>query len=446
MNIGQVKCCNHGHRMLLLLLCIGLLAGCTTTKSAEKKVITILYSSLSEFKLDYANALQAKFDNIDFEIVEYSSLLGDGTWNGLEYLSSAGKEWDAEQFVALVKEKTPDIIYFPTMIYPQLLEANLLKDVTDYASQYDFAEIEPPIMESLQRMGEGRLYFLSDSLASRVVYYNKALFEQYNVALPHDFMSWEELITSANMISERGEEDEVIGLAHPDYSVVEMLLLAGKSNGLTWYNIGDASSSFADDAWKSALEILIEQYKWESRLPITNKRYTDLFQENKVAMVLDSYLLKDELDRTNKAIDWDIVTAPVIGNEPDQSYSISFQYLNGIHTATPHSKEVLEVWAHLNGKDVARKKHNMNFYRNIIPVRSNVLKDDGLQNVAAFYQLGLPASPLTKEEQLPREVENRIKRYLYEQMGEIVAGQLTIEEAVSNWDAEIAAIILDGRE
>ncbi|MFD2115819.1 ABC transporter substrate-binding protein [Paenibacillus yanchengensis] len=438
MKNGLLKYVNQ---VIFVILCIGLLTGCTTTQSKEKKVITILYSSTTDFKMDYGNTLQAKFKNIDFQIIEYSPILGDGIWNGLNYVPTSGDDWDAARFIALVKEKNPDIIYFPTAIYPSLLEENLLKDVTDYASQYDFSEIDTPIMENLQIMGEGRLYFLSDSLASQAIYYNKDLFANYNISAPNDFMTWDDILTLANYITERGIEDGVTGLLTPYYDMVDLFLLYGKSNGLTWYNPNDVGTSFNHDAWKSVLEVIIEKNKWESNLPATEKRYTELFQDNKVAMVLDSYLFKDELARSDSKIDWGLATAPVLNNETDKSYSVTFQYLNGINNATPHSKEVLEVWAHLNGKDVARKRHNMSLFRYTIPVRSNLLRDDEMRNIAVFYKLTSPMSLLSMENNLPRQTESEVKRYLYSQMQDIIANHVTIADAVSNWDVEIPSII-----
>jgi hypothetical protein len=170
----------HLKKVTLVALSIGLLGGCMPSQTEEKKVITILYSSVSDFKITYGNSLQSKFDQVDFQIIEYNSILGDGLWNGFDYVPTSGNDWNGEEFVKLVREKKTDIIYFPVSIYPSLLNENLLKDLSVYSSQYDFSEIDTPIMEALQRMGEGRLYFLSDSLASQAIYYNKEIKDYSN--------------------------------------------------------------------------------------------------------------------------------------------------------------------------------------------------------------------------------------------------------------------------
>lgn len=436
----------HLKKVTLVALSIGLLGGCMPSRSDEKKVIRILYSSVSDFKMAYGNSLQSKFDHIDFQIIEYYSILGDGLWNGFDYVPTSGNDWNAEEFVKLVNEKKPDILYFPVSIYPSLLIENLLKDLSAYSGQYDFSEIDSPIMEALQRMGEGRLYFLSDSLASQAIYYNKDLFSNYGFPEPNDFMTWDEVLTLSNLISVRGIEDEVIGLRSPIYSTAELFILYGKSNGLQWHNPIDKSTSFNNSSWQSVLEAIVEKYKLDSQSPAGGRRYVEQFMNNKIAMVLDTFVLKDELSKSNTTMNWGLVTAPVLKHETDKSFSVTFEYLNGINNSTPHQEDVLEVWAYLNGKDIARKRHNMSLSRYTIPVRSNLIRDDEIRNIAAFYKLSPSISLTSIERNLPRQTDSAVRQYLQDQIQEIINGNLTIDAALSNWDVEIPSIIKEKSE
>lgn len=434
------------YKVTLATLSIGLLGGCLPSQTEEKKVITILYTSVSDFEIAYGNSLQSKFNHIDFQIIEYNSILGDGLWSGFDYVPTSGNDWNAEEFAKLVKEKKPDILYFPVSIYPSLLNENLLKDLSAYSGQYDFSEIDSPIMEALQRMGEGRLYFLSDSLASQAIYYNKDLFSNYGFPEPNDFMTWDEVLTLSNLISERGIEDEVIGLQSPIYSMAELFILYGKSNGLQWHNPIDKSTSFNNSSWQSVLEATVEKYKLDGKSPTDGRRYIEQFMDNRIAMVLDTFVLKDELSKSNTTMNWGLVTAPVLKLETDKSYSVTFEYLNGINSSTPHQEDVLEVWAYLNGKDIARKRHNMSLSRYTIPVRSNVIRDDEMRNIASFYKLSPSISMTSMEGNLPRQTDSAVRQYLQDQIQEIINGNLTIDEALSNWDVEIPSIIKEKSE
>lgn len=426
----------------ILLISFTTISGCTSVPiQTEKKKISILYSSVSDFKQDYGGALSSKFDDLDIQIIEYESVLGEGIWNNFEYVPKTGENWNAFAFVRLIQEKKPDIVYFPVSLYPALLKENLLKDVTEFLDDVKYAEMDRPMMDYFKSMGGGRVYFVSDSLAAEAIYYNKDIFNQYGISEPHDQMSWEEVLKLSNLFTMRGKAEHVIGLHTTNYSNVDLLLNIGESNGLKWYDTYNQKILFSSPEWEKVVKQLLEKYKAETGAQLDNKPIQELFAKGRIAMVLDTYRLRDELAKYGSSINWGVVTAPSIKGELNASRSVTFQQLNGIYTNTSDSQEAKEVWAYLNSKELAAVKHNSNYFKFTLPIRLELIKDTEERNLAVFYKLTPQLSSEAIEARLPLQAENASKQYLDSQIQQIFTGYLKPEDALPKWDLELPGII-----
>lgn len=72
--------------LLAMFLAAAHLSGCAVPHMPDRfearKTISILYSSVQAFQLEYGSTLQHQFEDIDIEIIEYKPSMGEGIWNG----------------------------------------------------------------------------------------------------------------------------------------------------------------------------------------------------------------------------------------------------------------------------------------------------------------------------------------------------------------------------
>ena len=174
--------------MTIILLCL-VISGCQSKTNQDKKEVTILYSSIADFEREYG-FLYDKFKDINIKVIEFTPVLGNGTWNAMRFLPTSNKDWDAELYIKLVKDTKPDILFFPQSIYSKLLNQNMLADISTYIDKGELTGINPDIIDSIKEIGDGRLYALSDTISSQALFFNKDLFKQYGISEPTNNMSW----------------------------------------------------------------------------------------------------------------------------------------------------------------------------------------------------------------------------------------------------------------
>ncbi|PZD96456.1 hypothetical protein DNH61_08095 [Paenibacillus sambharensis] len=434
--------------MIVILVCLITISalGCSNVQEPEEKLeLTILYSSHSDFKRDFGGQLATKFKNVSFKVVEYSSYLGTGMWNNLKYVPQSGGDWDTEALLSLIEKEQPDIIYFPASVSSTLLKSNLLLDSTEFlGSSPELSGIDSSYIEAMETMGDGRINVLPDSIASQAIYYNKAIFDGYGFQEPEDFMDWDRVLELSNMISERGAGEGVAGLLTPNHSIVDLFLQIGKAQRLTWYSPGQDKVYFAEDSWKSILESIIQKYRLDSSLPDASQQASEAFINGKAAMVLDTFHLRDKL-MNHRDVQWGVITEPV--GQPTSVFSstLAFESLSGINKNTPNIDQAREVWAYLNGQQVARNKHNANVHRITLPVRSNLIKDNEARNLNAFYKLKPMVNSSMQPDSLSISAESAVKSYLADQIPLIAKEELTIDEAVAVWETEVPKILMNNQ-
>ncbi|WP_316010013.1 ABC transporter substrate-binding protein [Paenibacillus sp. 3LSP] len=412
--------------------------GCSISPSNEtKKHVTILYKSIPDFERDF-DGLKQHFNNIEIEVVEYESVLGKGMWDNFELVPQSGDDWNADAFINLIKKDKPDIIFFPRLLFSRLREEGILYDISSFSYEPEIQRIDPLILDTVREMGDGKLYAISNLIATQALYYNKQLFQKYEMTEPVSLMNWEDVLKLGNSISKIGSSDGIVGLQTANYDNVELFLQIGKSKGLTWYDPIHQRALFASEEWKSALALIVDKYKSE----VNSDKELGSFEDGHIAMAIDTYRLKDNIKQSNPDLDWNLVTAPVTHYDPNKSTAITFDYLNGINQEAKDISSAKEVWLYLNSRTMAQKRFYTSYFRFTVPVFEGIVKDDQ-KNVQAFYQV---KPEISKDTSLPNKAMVEVKRYLDQDIKKIVSGDLSIDETVKSWDTEIPNIILKYQE
>jgi multiple sugar transport system substrate-binding protein len=418
----------------ILLLCF-LLGGCQSKeKLQDKKEVTILYSSIADFKRDYGFVID-KFKDTDIKIVEFSPQLGSGLWNAMNYVPDSNKNWDAEKYVKLVKDTKPDIVFFPQSIYQELINQNLLTDLSPFINNSDLLKINSDIVEAMREMGAGKLYALSDSISSQAIFYNKDVFKRLGIPDPTDHMSWEDVINLAGRFS---SQTDLTGLYLPYYDAADLLLAMGRTEGLKWYDSMHNKVLFNSPSWRRIVEKELTLYR-DNLTHSQDGNLSDLFLDGKVAMTLNTYQFITILNNSSKKTNWDIVTEPIDPKYPQVRRTVSFQYLNGIIASKNNFNNSLEVWNYINSEEVARLKNNLSISMFTMPVRESLISNADNRNLAAFYALKPEFSSASNT--VPRSKERAALLEINNIMQQAIDNPLTVDQIIESLQEEINNVL-----
>ena len=169
--------------ILSSVLLLALLGGTFTTLGAQKTLTVLMGLGEDEWKVMRADILP------DFE-KEYGCKIQ-------AYQVEAANTLMKLEAMAAAKKMEVDIITQDNMLLAQLVEKNLVEDLSDYR------EILPEtILPSMIPVGEfrGKLYFLPYRPNVEITYYNETKFKKYGVNPPRN---WDELLAVAKLFKEK---------------------------------------------------------------------------------------------------------------------------------------------------------------------------------------------------------------------------------------------------
>ena len=90
----------------------------------------------------------------------------------------------------------------------------LISDTMTEDEKFNKETLIPGLLDYMKEMGGGKLYGLSPSFYSQVIFYNKDMFNKYGIPLPEDRMSWEKVFELAQRFPTDGAKDKrVYGLS-----------------------------------------------------------------------------------------------------------------------------------------------------------------------------------------------------------------------------------------
>ncbi|MFD2115761.1 ABC transporter substrate-binding protein [Paenibacillus yanchengensis] len=430
-------------RIFLIIVIILLLAGCTLAPADEKKHVKIIYSTKMKFNEHYGS-LTHHFPNVTIEVIEYEPIIGAGTYMGSEYVSydpqtndgvMHARDWLVDEFIAFVEQNKPDILYYPAALYFPLYEAGILRDVTDVMSKEEMQTVDHNVKEMLATIGDGNIHAFAETITPNTIYYNKDIFKKMGLEEPQDDMTWEQLLELATVISKLGQEEKVIGLHLPYYSMSELYLQLGKAYGLDWYDDVNKQTLFHHEQWQKLAQLVVEKFKADL---ITNPEYRGgMFHAEEAAMIVETNRLWEEFRRNPPTFEWDIAAIPM---DEASNNRTSFSQIAEVSSVYKHTGQVdvaKQIWVYLNSELAARKKHNVDILRWDIPIRSTILKDV-TKNMAAYYT-NIPY--LSADEGLPRSKKAAVRNYIDKQFSLMITNELPLEEAIKQWDMELLPII-----
>lgn len=331
-------------------------------------------------------------------------------------------------------------------------------------SKFDLEGIAPNLLEYLREAGNGQLYGLANSFSSRALYYNKDLFDQYQIPHPTDQMNWEDLFQLAMRFPTDGEEDErIYGLKISESrSLFELASWIGYIEELTLINSTAKQITIGSESWRKVFQQALDAIRYGSlyadRGPagaeaIVNEESTsgqiveileiregDPFIMGKIAMTLDTNSLihrikqAQQQSRNNKAIisNWDIVTVPVGKQASSRNPHMMMHNIFAIAADSPNKDAAWEVLSYIAGDNYAKVKSKTNMSG--LSTRTAYLKDEEGRNYEAFYRLK-PVDSFDlygDSERLPKNFIQQFRVNARKELDRVMNDEVTLEDALTD--------------
>lgn len=389
-----------GRLFVPALLAANLLGGCAPGSDAggsddQKSALKIMYYDERSFFDQYGMLFSALHPEVEIEVITTQSV----RWE-------EGKDMNAAM-LDFIEEQKPDVVMLSADQYKKMAEEGKLIDLDARVEEKSFDKegIMPGMLDYLREMGGGKLYGLVPEFYSQAIYYNKELFTKYNIDLPQDKMSWDDLFRLAAMFPTTGsEEDRVYGLkmGYSGSDLFQLGTMIGSTLNLNVVDPAGTQVTINSDAWKRVFGMADNAidsgtlYQEDMNRGGGSMSYEDYLLQDpfiggKVAMTMDGTYIMDQIKQAQETVkdkaiqNWDIVTMPVDPANPESSPYVS---LNSVFAISAQSGSVDAAWefmSYVHSDEFARVTSKRQ--RGNMSVRTKYLKDDEGHNFAAFYSL-----------------------------------------------------------
>ncbi|WP_127497269.1 extracellular solute-binding protein [Paenibacillus glycanilyticus] len=440
----------------------------------DKGTLKVGYFNEEAFYMQYGNAFQAMFPNVELEVVSTE-----------EAMSADDPVAAMESFI---EEQQPDAVLLTEEQYAELAKDGKLYDLDAAVKQdkFDLDSFLPSVIDLLKARGGGKLYGLSPSFSSQALYYNKDLFDKYGVPYPTDGMSWEEVLQLAARFPAKkgsdnvsldkvGADDALYGLSLPMQTrdSFELIREIGEAKGLL-YADGEAKTvSFDTPEWKAVVQSVVDGYKSGSISTVSSQGgggqgglmirgmgggkptfsfgpATMRFMSGQAAMTVDGPMLMNMMGiggvkiataTASKAagssggavkapgqdVNWDLVTIPTDPSQEGATGSMSLDTIFAINASSENLPAAWEFLKYANGEQLAKTSSKSS---PALSARTAYKNEADGKNIDAFYNEKINEQALLQEDSLPAGFAQSFGNMAAGQIDQAVKGTQTVDEVL----------------
>ncbi|MBL4846815.1 MAG: sugar ABC transporter substrate-binding protein [Planctomycetes bacterium] len=367
----------------LLLLCVaGYLLGPVLTRDPAQKVRFMIWGSPEEVRVvqSFLNDFRVAHPEIAVE-VEHAPAFGYAEKLRIQFLGG----------------NPPDVMYLSQEFVEDFARQNYLKDLTPLEER-DRAELEPEDFypEVYQRFRhEGKLYGVSKDFATLVLYYNKDLFQKWDVPYPKPGWTWDDFLETAKKLTRGG-----------DYG---FLLETWNEELFPWiWQAGGEVASEDPPAWlmgdpryidqnAEALQFLrdlIWVHKVSPGPSVTRDQGGNaLFVRGKVAMCTYGRWACMEFKGLDR-FDWDVIELPRKRKAATSTFAVSY-------AMSAQSKRPEQAWTLIKFLTSKAQQEKVAHSVQAIPARRSVAEGPAFLKPKGFEHLGYPIAAAPHTDSVP---------------------------------------------
>lgn len=408
--------------ILLLIFTINALTGCQRPQHNQPITLKVSYPSAQQFYKMFGYAFQKSYPHIEIQVLQ-------------DELRTESNSFDTEA----------DVIYLNGMDqYKAAIEQGKLRQIVPplLNSSTNNGELSPVVTTLLSSASQdGSYYALAPTFHSEALYFNKKLFDKYNVPYPYDGMSWADIFTLAQRFPTEDEEGHrLYGIQMNYYQnvTINYILKAGETENLTYFNPDTMKVTMNTERWKSIWSTAVQAFRagvvYDLGEDLDSMKHPAFLTED-AAMTVSSNTLAYSFEPFSQfegatRIDWGVVSPPVDPLSPDTSnfYEI-FDYF-GVSSASEHPEEALQLVKFiagdsLNSPMLAQKQPNFG-----LPAVTEYVHPVGEHDLSPLYSLKANPDYIDLYTRVEAEILDAFQLTAQSVLDRLLRNELTLEEAL----------------
>lgn len=461
-----------------LIMFVTLLAACASNDSQgddQKRILRIatVYGDSNytdHLRSQYTDLFQFANRNIEIEFV---TAIDYGSRRYQNYNSQEPEPDPVEEMIKLMEgPNPPDVLLLSQNELPSLVNENMLTPLEPLIAEdnFDISDFVPAVIDGLKSLGNDQLYALAPTFSSQALIYNKGLFIDQGVPFPEDQMYWDEIFDLATRLTTGEGENKKYGFSFNSYYHSDLYYdMRAYVAPLELHMFDDEGEAMSVDsqAWADVWQDMYNLHQ-SNVLPeppdynqmnqmIYNPYDHDAFMSGKLAMTIIDYARINEIINNNRDadliegyeyIDWDVVTMPVHPQAPNFGGNAYMDPVIAINAQAQNRDDAWRFLKFMNSEEWAELKSQSSY--NMVSRQSYIRPRDGIQfNLEAFFKLSpAPANNdyLTISQKYNPDVMWRIESIGQQKFRDVIDGNLTVSEALSQWQTEGDALLQQFRE
>lgn len=357
------------------------------------------------------------------------------------------------------KEQSDVVLISPNYVKKIAAEGKLveLQPLID-RDQYDMTTYSQGVLDSIKEMGEGKLYVLSPKFDVNAIFYNADLFKKYGVEPPHDGMTWQEILDTAQRFPTDGTDQErIYGYGSSSGTSLDQLATdIANAEGLSYYNGTTKKITMNTDSWKNIYKMAVDAVASKA---VYTANTTEGFQGGsmeeyyasqpflmgRAAMTVDgNYLLSNIKEAASdlkdyKGFEIGIAAGPVDPTDPTKTNGGYIKELFGIRAGSPNIEAAWDFIKFINGEEFAKVKSKT--LNNGLPTREGISKEYNGISLEAFYKLK-PRVSLDDNDSIPNDFYKNYRAIIQGEVKLLEENKKSVEEALNSIQNE-AQVALD---
>lgn len=303
---------------LAATLCVGLLAGCSSTPASESTSAAASGSESTEAtseaaaeQVELTVALVSDDVNVmqNYGVVEAFEAANPNI--KVNVMEVSNNDYNDKMIVQLSGGQPIDVIFAgDNTAYANFISKNIIIPLDDYITA-DGIDVTPYGATWDSLLYEGKMYQMPVRNSEWVLYYNKDLFDAAGVEYPKDSMTYEEFRELAKQMTSGEGQDKIYGAYIHSWPI-------------SWYRVAlQGGATILDEdltPFKDAIQYRLDLEADGSIMPYTEQiatsaNYRTAFLSGKVAMHLmgDFHIgqLRQAEENGELTFDWDIASSPI---------------------------------------------------------------------------------------------------------------------------------------
>ena len=426
--------------MLTAILLLSLSAcffGVVAKETYPDGTLVIYSTGQPQFRKIYYEAfVKNQAPNVDVETVQIETM-------------AAGRQKVSMNYLAGAYDDMPEVIMLDAIGIVDLASAELLLDVTDYYTAIADEFVEGAVSDATIN---GRIWGLPDAVRPQVLFYNAAIFEEYDVD-PAMMSTFDGYVEAGRLLKERSNGEVYLSYVCPTTYTWRYWGRRGlmpQANAHIWDENGNVVIG-QDEGTKRALGLLDTLYS-EGLLYKTTMMQPPLYEATDNGKIATFYIgaFWDEFLRKNltkTAGDWRVMNAPVFEEVGTGGAPVSTFFCLVDTGTNEYVQLVKDLWYDFqtNTEDrnawVAEMERINGPYSN--PVAVEMLAHPFWQEPSKFYggqsfrkgEADGLSNPSANMVVTPQDAE--ADTIISAEIEKYVAGEQTMEQAIANMDREL---------